>query len=101
MSVQDGTQTGSLDLSRSRHSESIDTQAMMAEETCAIHELSSTKIMADFSELPLNLGLEEPVSKDDGATSALSRRAAGFFRDFFECRFIGFGEGGGDLAFRV
>ena len=56
MSVQDGTQTGSLDLSRfdaksfSRHSESIDTQAMMAEETCASYKLSSAKIMADFSE---------------------------------------------------
>jgi hypothetical protein len=49
MSVQDGTQTGSLDLSRfdaesfSRHSEPSDTQAMIAEETCASHELSSAK----------------------------------------------------------
>jgi hypothetical protein len=50
MSVQDGTQTGSLDLSRfdaesfSRHSESIDTQAMIGEETCASHELSQRPI---------------------------------------------------------
>jgi hypothetical protein len=62
MSAQDGTQTGSLDLSRfdaesfSRHSEPSDTQAMIAEETCASHELSSAKNIANFSEPPLNPG---------------------------------------------
>ena len=36
------------------------TQAMIGEETCASHELSSRKIMAEFSEPLLNRrGLEE------------------------------------------
>jgi hypothetical protein len=32
---------------------------MIAEETCASHELSSAKITADFSEPPLNPGRKE------------------------------------------
>jgi hypothetical protein len=49
---------------------------MIAKETCASHVLSSTKIMADFSEPAFNLGrteargsIEGPVSKD-GASPA-------------------------------
>jgi hypothetical protein len=51
---------------------------MIAEETCASHALSSAKIIADFSELPLNPGrkeaqssIEDPVSKDGARPSTL------------------------------
>ena len=44
---------------------------MIAEETCASHALSSAKIMADFSNHPLILGLEALVSKDEGAFFAI------------------------------
>jgi hypothetical protein len=60
---------------------------MIGEETCPSHALSNAKIMADFSEPPLNPGrkeargsIEDPVSKDGARPSTLAVTRAKLWR---------------------
>jgi hypothetical protein len=50
-------------------------QAMIAEETCASHALSSAKIMADCSEPPLNPGRMEARGRGEIVFAAQNVKA--------------------------